>query len=143
MSLASGMAALHLEMTDMVPRTEYSAPFHPALVKAVTGYDVKPDSDGELVNKAAGAFMEAWDFALQWRVGLLSDVFGKYRVNMGHAEYAAGGVDRDDHIYCAFRDEEDVLRFDPMEAFGPVDVREWTKNSRTITMPPLSSPAIR
>lgn len=127
MSLASGMAALHLEMTDMVPRTEYSAPFHPALVKAVTGYDVKPDSDGELVNKAAGAFMEAWDFALQWRVGLLSDVFGKYRVNMGHAEYAAGGVDRDDHIYCAFRDEEDVLRFDPMEAFGPVDVREWTK----------------
>lgn len=125
MSLAGGMAALHLEMTDRVPRTEYSAPYHPALVKAVTGIEVKPDSDPALVNEAAAAFMKAWDFAMQWNVCLHSTIFGKYRVNMGHAEYAEGGVDRDDHLYCAFRDEEEVLRFDPEEALCRVDVREW------------------
>ncbi len=40
MSYKDGWAALNLEMPRRVPRTEYSAPRHWELVKAVTGIDL-------------------------------------------------------------------------------------------------------
>jgi len=39
----------------------------------------------------------------------------------GPREYAAGGVDRRDTISCPFTDPEQVLAFDPIEAFGRQD----------------------
>lgn len=37
---------------------------------------------------------------------------------MGHASYAAAGSDYDNALYCPFEDPEDVLAFDPWEAYG-------------------------
>jgi hypothetical protein len=39
MSYHSGISALNLQMTDTIPRTEYSAQAHWDLVRAVTGMD--------------------------------------------------------------------------------------------------------
>lgn len=126
MSLQNGLAALHLEMTDHVPRTEYSASAHWPLVSRVTGITVDEHSAPELQSKASAAFMKAWDYAFNWNVKLHSTIFGTYRASMGHASYAAGGVDFDKSTYCAFEDENDVLAFDPEAAFGKVDIAEWT-----------------
>jgi hypothetical protein len=40
MSLADGLAALHLEMPQRIPRTEYSLEMHPGVVRAVTGIEL-------------------------------------------------------------------------------------------------------
>jgi hypothetical protein len=43
---------------------------------------------------------------------------------MGHAVYAAEGVDRRDTVYCPFKDPEEVLAFDPWQAYGKKDKQE-------------------
>jgi uroporphyrinogen-III decarboxylase len=40
---------------------------------------------------------------------------------MGHAAYAAGGVDYNDDLRCPFDSVEEVLAFDPWEAYGTRD----------------------
>lgn len=128
MSLENGMAALQLEFTDYVPRTEYSAATHWKLVEAVTGINVDENSSPEQQSAASAAFIRAWDYAMNWNVKLHSNVFGALRASMGHAAYAAGAVDLDKNTSCSFNDEEEVLAFDPVAAFGMPDVKEWTKN---------------
>ncbi|HEY5139323.1 MAG TPA: hypothetical protein VIJ25_08415 [Methylococcales bacterium] len=61
MSYENGMAALNLEMTKRVARTEgaYSAERHWDLVKAVTGIEVTPKSSEEEQQKAGSAFVKA------------------------------------------------------------------------------------
>jgi uroporphyrinogen-III decarboxylase len=46
---------------------------------------------------------------------------------MGHAVYAAGGIDYDDDIHCPFTTPEEVLAFDPWEAFGARDKAAITR----------------
>lgn len=128
MSLKNGMSALNLEMSDYVPRTEYSAEYNCDLVRKVTGIDVKPTDSFEIRDKAAGEFIRKWDYGMNWNVKLHSDVFGKYRASMGHANYASEGVDKNSEIFCAFEDEEEVLKFDPFETFGEIDVAHWKNN---------------
>ena len=48
MSYIDGMAAIHLEMPDKVPRTEYSADFHWELIQTVTGIPVHENSPAEV-----------------------------------------------------------------------------------------------
>ena len=125
MSYKYGMAALNLEMTDLVPRTEYSVTGHYDLIKKLTGIDgTMPGKAGE----AAMAITKQWEFSINWNVLIGSGIFGKWQTSMGHAVYAHGGTDRNDHIYCPFADEEEVFNFDPREKFGETDVAEWTKN---------------
>lgn len=122
MSLYHGLAAFNLEMTDRVPRTEYSsAQRHWKLVKAVTGIDVDENSPKDLQQKASNAFVKAWNYDLTWAIRPLDKELGKYKTNMGHAAYAAGGTDYDNKIYCPFKEPEEVLAFDPWEALGPKD----------------------
>ena len=45
MSYKNGLAAINLEMTDTVPRTEYSAEWHWSLIKKVTGIKVNDQSN--------------------------------------------------------------------------------------------------
>lgn len=52
MTFADGWAAINLEMPDRVPRTEYSAESHWALIHAVTGIDVTADSPDEVKQEA-------------------------------------------------------------------------------------------
>ncbi len=121
MSYEIGMAALKLEPTPRVPRTEYSADMHWDLVKAVTGISVTPQDSPEKQAQAASAFRKAWDYDFVWSILLHCHELDACRTDMGHAEYAAGGTDRRDTVNCPFNDPDEVLAFRPMEVYGPCD----------------------
>ena len=131
MSYEDGWAALNLGMPKRIPRTEYSAPQHWALVKAVTGIDVAFDSPQELRTRASLEFMRAWDFDFFWSTAIGGGEFGEHGTSMGHAVYADGGVDYNDNIRCPYKEPEDVLRFDPWEALGERDHAELVKRFET------------
>lgn len=107
----AGMAALNLEFTDRVYRTEYSVFGHSALLKAVTGMD--PAAAGA---ETARAFARAWDICLHWSTDIGGEWLGDTRSSMGHAVYAEGGSDRDDNVHYVFADEDEVFAFDPKSA---------------------------
>jgi len=121
MSYQDGMAAMNLEMPGRIPRTEYSAESHWELVKRVTSIDVDAHSPEWLQGKARQAFMKAWNYDFLWSTLIDSRIFGSFRTKMGHAVYAAGGVDFDTEIRCPFSSPEEVLSFDPWEVYGEQD----------------------
>ncbi len=121
MSYEDGWAALNLEKPARIPRTEYSAEMHWDLLRAVTGVDVGVDSSAAVKEKSACAFRQAWNYDFFWSTLIGDEVFGAAKTDMGHAEYAAGGVDRRDTIYCPYKEPEDVLNFDPWEVLGKKD----------------------
>lgn len=124
MSYKYGIAALNLEMTDLVPRTEFSVTGHYELIKKLTGIDgTQPGKAGE----ASLAMTKAWEFAINWSVMINGNGLGKWATSMGHAVYAYGGVDRNDNIFCPFKDEEEVFDFDFYEKAGAVDIEDYTK----------------
>jgi len=131
MSYEDGWAAMNLEMPARVPRTEYSAPNHWELVKAVTGIDVGVDSPDDVKAKAGRALTQEWNFDLFWSTLIGGGEFGNLQTSMGHAVYAAGGVDYRDDMHCPFNDPEDVLAFDPWEAYGEKDKTELTRRFQT------------
>ncbi|MBN1868213.1 hypothetical protein JW916_13085 [Candidatus Sumerlaeota bacterium] len=127
MSFQDGWAAMNLEMPPRVPRTEYSAERHWDLVKATTGIEVTSETPAEEQFQASCAFRKAWNYDFVWAIRTLDAIFGNVKTRMGHAEYATGGTDYDDQIYCPFSDPEEVLRFDPMETYGPCDRAKFVK----------------
>lgn len=124
MSYTDGWAAINLEMPRRIPRTEYSAEGHWELITAVTGIDVGVDSSAERKAEASRAFRLAWNYDFFWSTLIGRGEFGAWCTDMGHAEYAAGGVDRRDTIHCPFSDPEQVLSFDPWKALGERDRAE-------------------
>lgn len=127
MSYQDGWAAINLEMPARIPRTEYSAEMHWDLIKAVTGIDVGVESSAEAQKQASLAFQQAWNYDFIWSILINSDEFGNVRTDMGHAEYAAGGVDRRDTVTHLFNDPEDALNFDPWEKLGTKNKDELVK----------------
>lgn len=125
MSWEDGWAAMHLDMPPRIPRTEYSAEFHWELVEAVTGMVVTPDSPPEERQAASIAFQKTWNYDFFWNTLVTRQVFGPLHTDMGHAEYAAGGVDRRDTVSCPFATPEEVLAFDPPSAYGLHDPFDW------------------
>jgi len=121
MSFRDGWAALNLEMPSRVPHTEYSVTQHWDVIKAVTGLDVGVESPPELQRQGSLALMEAWNFDFRWSTLISDGDVAEYSTDMGHAEYAAGGVDRRDTIHCPFETPEQVLDFDPWQVYGPRD----------------------
>ena len=133
MSVEIGMAALKLEMAPRVARTEggYSAERHWDLVKAVTGITVTPQSTPEEQQAASSAFVKAWDYDYVWSILIYNQIFGDLRTSMGHAVYDAGGTDfRDDRSAhgCPFKTPEEVLDFDPWQAYGKIDHAQTVKD---------------
>jgi hypothetical protein len=124
MSYEDGWAAINLEMPARVPHTEYSVASHWDLVRAVTDIEVTHESPPEVQRRASFALMEAWDFDFRWSTLIGRGDLDACRTDMGHAEYAAGGVDRRDTISCPFESPEEVLAFDPWETYGPRDRAE-------------------
>lgn len=126
MSYDDGWAALNLRMPPRVPRTEYSAEGHWELLRAVTGMPVTEDSPDELKARARSAFVgpDGWNYDLFWGTTIGRGEFGDTRTRMGHAVYAAGGTDYDTDISCPFQTAEQVLTFDPFEAYGARDKAE-------------------
>ncbi len=121
MSRQDGMAAIHLEMPDRVPRTEYSAESHWPLVSRVTGMTVTENSPEAERSRAAAAFRRAWEYDFNWSIRIHNGIFGDKRTTMGHAKYAAGGVDFDAEVHLLYEDPEDAFGFDPWTLYGPVD----------------------
>ena len=118
MSYEHGMMALRLEMPPRVPRTEFSIESHWAVVKAVTGMDVNENSPQQLRSEASRAFVKAWNYDFIWCTIIGGGELSAKRTSMGHAVYAAGGVDYDTNISSAFTDPEDVFALD-IEATYP------------------------
>ena len=127
MSYQDGWAAINLEMPKRIPRTEYSAEGHWDLIKAVTSIDVGVESPDQAKREASLAFTKTWNYDFFWSTLIGSGEFGEMQTDMGHAEYAAGGVDRRDTIYCPFEDPEEVLDFDPWVVLGEKDKGELTR----------------
>jgi hypothetical protein len=92
----------------------------------LTGIEASPDAPEQLKRRASIAFMKAWNYELFWSTGINRAEFGDLRTDMGHAEYAAGGTDRRDTVSCPFNSPEEVLAFDPREAYGRKDPAELT-----------------
>lgn len=134
MSYSDGWAAINLEMPDKVPRTEYSADNHWELVQKVTGISVNSKSSADIQEKASQAFRKAWDYGFIWNILVNAPALDKCRTKMGHANYAADGVDFNTEISCPFEDPEDALDFQPMEIYGKLDhktlVEEFNKDYR-------------
>lgn len=124
MSYEDGWAALNLEMPKRVPRTEYSLDGHWEVLRQVTGMDVSEDSDPDTRLAACKKLFREWNYDLMWGTLIAGQVFGDLRTSMGHAEYAAGGVDFDTDIRCPFNGPEEVLAFDPWEAYGERDKKQ-------------------
>jgi len=127
MTDTDGWAAVNLEMPPRVPRMEFDAERHWGLVEAVTGMEVRIDSSDELKARASAAFIRAWHYDMRFGCLIGHSELGEIRTNMGHSEYAAGGTDYDDNVYCPFSDVEEVLSFDPRESLGPRDGEEITR----------------
>ena len=128
MAYERGIAALNLEMTDSVPRTEYSADNHWDLVTAVTGIQVDACSEKSLQRQASAAFRKAWNYDFCWSILVHNQIFGDLYTKMGHAVYASAGTDFSSDITSPFSDPDDVLAFDPLTAYGEVDHRTWVNN---------------
>lgn len=127
MSYQDGISAINLEMPPRVPRTEYSAEMHWPLIEAVTGISVGNDSPAETRNRASFEFKKRWNYDFVWSILTSATIFGDMCTKMGHAEYAVNGADYNNVISCPFREPEDVLAFDPWQAYGPRDKRELTR----------------
>lgn len=123
MSYQDGMAAMNLEMPARIPRTEYSAPSHWELVSAVTGIPVGVGSPPEIKRQAQAAFVGQghWNYDINWSTLIGGGELGEYATSMGHAVYAAGGVDYDNDIHESFASPEEALSFDPVESLGKPD----------------------
>ena len=110
MSLSDGLAAVHLEMPERVPRFEPGvAKYHVDLVSAVTGLPITPDSTEEDKLRAQQAFFSAWDYGIFSRCLIGKDELTALSTDMGHAEYAVDGSDFNDNLQCPFSNPEEVF----------------------------------
>ncbi len=130
----AGWAALNFEMTDHVPRTEYSAHFHWPLVSVVTGIDTTVTENRMA---ASAEFVCRWDYAWFWSAPVNRDFMArKGRVTrMGHAEYSEGADglgDRDDRIEEPFADINEALDLDPSDEYGIYDRMELVQELESI-----------
>jgi hypothetical protein len=121
MSFQDGWAALHLEMPDRVPRTEYSLEMHNGLIRKLCGIEVTPQSDEETKRQAGQAIIKAFDYGFVWSTLIHTQVFGSNRTDMGHAAYQEGGADYQAKTKVLYEDPEEALRFDPWALYGAVD----------------------
>ena len=121
MSFKDGNAAIHLEMPERVPRTEFSADFHWGLIRKVTGIEVTLSSDEATKARASAAFIKAWNYDFIWSILIHNQVFGGKCTKMGHAVYQEGGTDFDSRVSLLYEEPEDALRFDPWELYGVRD----------------------
>lgn len=101
-----GMAALDLEMTDHVPRMEYSVLMHDDLIRRVTGRETVDDDAKRL-------FMNEWDICMAWNTMANRTHLGACRSSMGHSVFEKNGTDKDTSVFTFFKEPEEVFAFDP------------------------------
>jgi hypothetical protein len=80
--------------------------------------DVTNESPAESKQEARRAFVRLWNYDFFWSTLIGRGELGRFSTNMGHAEYAVDGSDRDEDVHALYDDPEDVLAFDPVDALG-------------------------
>ena len=123
MSYENGWAALNMQFSPKIPRTEYSADgYHWKLMEAVTGIDT---SVPENRPAASRAFRKSWDYSFVWSI-LVERSFmkeaGAVVTDMGHAVY--GEDDFNTSVTHPYQDPEDVYALDPAEQFRFFDQKD-------------------
>jgi len=135
MSYANGWAALHLEFSDKIPRTEYSADsYHWPLIARVTGIDT---TDPAKRPEAARAFRRAWDYSFVWTTMVHQNYLkeaGAVVTELGHAVF--GEDDYNERVAHPYEDVEQVYAVDPVRDFREFDqaelVRRFESHYRTM-----------
>jgi hypothetical protein len=125
MTFSDGWAALHLEMPERVPHTEYSVEGHWEVIRRVTGIEVTAHSPEEVRARASKALVEAWNYDIFWSTLVSGDQLSALHTDMGHAEYADEGVDRRDTIFCPFKTPEEALALDFEAVYGRIYQEDW------------------
>ena len=123
MSREGGWAALNMEFTEKVPRTEFSVVRHWPLIEKVTGINT---SILENRPRAVREFVKKWDYGLYWHVYVHREHLEKRgRISkMGHANHSEeqdGKSDFSTEKVNAFEDLEEALQLDPWEEYGEFD----------------------
>lgn len=115
MSYQLGKAALNLEWTERVARTEYTD--HWELVRHFTGKDPRSDPS------AWKAYQDAIHLDFLWNTndGPLPWEQRGRTTDMGHAMYMEDGSDYRQQSESPFKDANDVLAFDAVREYGLVD----------------------
>ncbi len=125
MSYADGWAALNLEKPARIPHTEMSAEwYHSPLVSKVTGIEVNIDSPDADRERAAAAFVKAWDYDVHMTFHFPIEAYGGNWTYMGHAEYAQDGRDFEHGWACPFKTTADALALDTDVAFKTISHQE-------------------
>jgi len=121
MSYERGWQAIHLNMPDRIPHTEYL--FHRPFIKKITGYDFEDPSQME---KALAAIARALDYDFIWST--YGREWGLPRTDMGRAKYYETEVPW--HSSYAFKSVEEVLAFNPLEVADLPSIGELTDSVR-------------
>jgi len=119
MSYERGWAALNLQPTDKIPRTEYIS--HRGLIEKHTGIDIDNPKPGQ---DAWWAISKALDFDFVWNTFSLPNT--DRLTHMGTAQWGES-YEVVDNRTSIFTDVEDVLSFDPVEAMPVPTVDEMAK----------------
>lgn len=127
MSYSDGLAAINLEFSDRVPRTEYSADSHWSLVSKVIGKEITAFSSPEELGMASTQFKKLWNYDFMWNVLVASNYLTGKKTSMGHAVYADSGVDFVDNRHTAFDDPDEILKLDIFELYGELDKAKMTE----------------
>ncbi|MBI2441105.1 MAG: hypothetical protein HYV35_07020 [Lentisphaerae bacterium] len=116
MSYEIGRAALNLQWTPRVARTEYND--NDEIVRHLTGLDPRDPM-------ARRRFSDAIHLDYLWSTNDGPRSYTKGRTtDMGHAEYMEGGVDFREQKPCPFKTAADVLGFDAVKEYGLMDFKE-------------------
>ena len=116
MSYERGNMAIHLDMPDRIPHTQYIS--HDRFILKHTGIDSRDKNSQPLIWPALANELD-YDFI--WNTHEIP-VQGRV-TNMGHAVWSE--VDqKDDEVHCPFTTGEEVLAFDPAAEYGIPDEGE-------------------
>ncbi len=121
MSFQRGWQAIHLEMPDRIPHTEYLT--HRPFILKVTGYDPEDPTQAE---QAHAALARALDYDFIWSV--YDREWGLPKTDMGRAKYYETEVPWESHY--PFQTVEEVLAFNPLEVADLPSLDELTADVR-------------
>lgn len=123
MSVQTAIDNIWLKPTDRWSHTEYSMEYHEEYIERLTG---KFRSDPDFYRALCDT--HEFDFLFMTHDGLREDWLTLGRAtDMGHAEYAADGSDRQEPTECPFKTAEEVWAFDAVEEYGLPDFDEQVK----------------
>ena len=124
MSYDRGWQAIHLEMPDRIPHTEYI--FHRQFTIQATGLDPESSDPAER-ERAMARLAKVLDYDLVWSVYFMP--YEGPRTEMGHGQYTETGGDVVEAV-TPFTSPEQVLAFEPERDLRTLSLDELTERIR-------------